>query len=81
MNIAYWLTPAADSFVIKSPDGENTQYRLQIEKVELIMRTKQLTEATEVAHRSIVQKQNMRLPFTNMQLKQLSMAAGRERRV
>ena len=40
------------------------------------MRTKQLTEATEVAHRSIVQKQNMRLPFTKVQLKRLSVAAG-----
>ena len=40
VNIAYRLTPAADGFVIKSPDGDNTQYRLQIETVELIMRTK-----------------------------------------
>ena len=46
VNIAYRLTPAADGFVIKSPDNDNTQYRLQIETVELIMRTKQLTEAT-----------------------------------
>ena len=76
VNIAYRLTPAADGFVIKSPDNDNTQYRLQIETVELIMRSKQLTEATELAHRSIVQKQNMRLPFTKVQLKHLSVAAG-----
>ena len=37
------------------------------------MRTKELTE---VAHRSIVQKQNMRLPFTKVQLKHLSVSAG-----
>ena len=30
------------------------------------MGTKQLTEATEVSHRSIVQKQNMHLPFTKV---------------
>ena len=76
LNIAYRLMPAADGFVIKSPDNDNTQYLLQIETVELIMQTKQLTEATEVAHRSIVQKQNMRLPFTKVQLKHLSVAAG-----
>ena len=40
------------------------------------MLTKQLTEATAVAHRSIVQKQNMRLPFTKVQLKHLSVATG-----
>ena len=40
------------------------------------MRTKQLTEATELAHRSIVQKQNMRLPFSKVQLKHLSVAQG-----
>ena len=62
VNIAYRLTPAADGFVIKSPDNDNTQYRLQIETVELIMRTKQLTEATDLAFRSIMQKQNMRYP-------------------
>ena len=38
VNIAYRLTPAADGFVIKSTDGENTHYRLVIETVELIMR-------------------------------------------
>ena len=78
VNIAYRLTPAADGFVIMSPDGDNTQYRLQIETVELIMHTKQLTEATELAQRSIVQKQNMRLPFTKVQLKHLSVAQGLE---
>ena len=40
------------------------------------MRTKQLTEATELAHRSIAQKQNMRLPITIVQLKHLSVAQG-----
>ena len=62
--------------MIKSPDGDNTQYRIQIETVELIMHTKQLAEATELAHRSIVQKENMRLPFIKTQLKHLSVAAG-----
>ena len=30
INIAYRLTPAADHFVIKAPDNDNTQYRMVI---------------------------------------------------
>ena len=76
VNIAYRLTPAADGFVIKSLDGYTTQYRLQIETMELTMCTKQLNEATVLVHRLIVQKQNMRLPFTKVKLKHLSVTAG-----
>ena len=75
-NIAYRLTPAADHFVIKAPDNDKTQYRLAIETVELIMHTKQLSEATEVAHRTLVPKHNMRLPYMRVLLKHLSVAAG-----
>ena len=76
VNIAYRLMPTADHFVIKAPDNDNTPYRLVIETVELIMRTKQLSEAAEVAHRTLVQKNNMGLPYTRVLLKHLSVAQG-----
>ena len=76
ININYRLHPAADSFVIKSPDNDDVQYRLVIETVELIMRTKQLAESCEVAHRELVRNQNMRLPMTRVLLKHLTVAAG-----
>ena len=40
------------------------------------MHTKQLKKSAEVAHRTIVQKQNMQLPNTRVLLKHLSVAAG-----
>ena len=76
ININYRLLPAADTFVLRSPDGDNVQYRFIIETVQLLMRTKQLTESAELAHRSLVQQQNMRLPHTRVLLKHLSVAAG-----
>ena len=76
ININYRLLPAADTFVLRTPDGDNVQYRFIIETVQLLMRTKQLTESAELAHRSLVQQQNMRLPHTRVLLKHLSVAAG-----
>ena len=76
ININYRLLPAADTFVIRTPDGDNAQYRFVIETVQLLMHTKQLSEQTELAHRTIVQNQSMRLPHTRVLLKHLSVAAG-----
>ena len=76
INLNYRLLPAADTFVIRTPDGDDVQYRFVIETVQLLMRTKQLTEPMEVAHRTLVQNQSMRLPHTRVLMKHLSVAAG-----
>ena len=76
VNIAFRLTPATDHFAIRALDNDHTQYRLGIETVELLMHTKLLSEATVIAHRTLVKKHNMRLPYRRVLLKHLSVTAS-----
>ena len=51
-------------------------YKLAIQSVSLTIRMKQLSSEAELAHRQLVQSRPMKLPYTRVQLKHLSIAAN-----
>ena len=45
---------------------------MKIEHASLVIHTKQLTDVAELAHRELLTTQNMKLPYTRVQVKHLS---------
>ena len=74
------LSPAADIFVCKSaaPDAGAAQqnYKMAIQRVNLIIHTKQLTSTAQKAHKELLQVQNMRTHYSRVQVKHLSIPAN-----
>ena len=70
------LVPAANNFVCKSAaPGNNAaqeNFKMKIEYAALVIHTKQLTDVAELAHRELLLSQNMKLPYTRVQVKHLS---------
>ncbi|MCP6768589.1 hypothetical protein NL529_27485, partial [Klebsiella pneumoniae] len=52
--------------------GANENFKIKIEYAEFVIHTKQLTDVAELALRKLVQTQNMKLPYTRVQVKHLS---------
>ena len=44
--------------------------------MNLNVATKQMSDATELAHRALVREQNMRLPYTRVMMKHVAIPAG-----
>ena len=62
-----------------SADPGNQQqenFKVKIMHATLIVHTKQLTDVTELAHRELMLTRNMKLPFTRVQVKHLSIPAN-----
>ena len=74
------LIPAADSFVCKSaaPGAGAAQqnYKMAIQRVNLIIHIKQLTSTAQKAHNELLQVQNMRTHYSRVQVKHLSIPAN-----
>ena len=74
------LIPAADSFVCKSaaPGAGAAQqnYKMAIQRVDLIIHTKQLTSTAQKAHMELLQVHNMRTHYSRVQVKHLSIPAN-----
>ena len=74
------LIPSADSFVCKSaaPDAGAAQqnYKMAIQRVNLIIHTKQLTSTAQKAHKELLQVHNMRTHYSRVQVKHLSIPAN-----
>ena len=74
------LIPAADSFVCKlaapAAGAAQQNYKMAIQRVNLISYTKQLTSTPQKAHMELLQVQNMRTHYSRVQVKQLSIPAN-----
>ena len=68
--------PNDDKFIIMSSDADNLGPKVVIKDMSLIIRTKQLSDATELAHRALVKEQNMRLPYTRVLMKHIAIPAN-----
>ena len=70
------LIPAANNFVCNSAaPGQNAvqqNFKPVIQFASLIVHTKQLTSEAELAHRALLREKVMRLPYTRVQVKHLS---------
>ena len=69
------LIPSAKNFVCKSAASQNAQqqnYKAVIQFASLIIHTKQLTREAKKVHKTLLDKQVMRLPYTRVQVKHLS---------
>ena len=74
------LMPSTDNFVIKSaaPDQNAVQenFKMVIQSVTLIIHTKQLTSTAHEALMELLLHQNMRLHYSRVQMKHLSIPAN-----
>jgi len=74
------LIPAARDFVCKSAAPQNNgvqeNYKPVIQFAGFIVHTKQLTSEAELAHRALLREKVMRLPYTRVQVKHLSIPAN-----
>ena len=49
---------------------------MKIEQATLVIHTKQLTDVVELAHRELLLSENIKLPYTRVQVKHLSIPAN-----
>ena len=74
------LMPSANNFVCKSAaaaqNAAQENFKVIIQKINLIMRTKQLTSTAHKAHMDLVQMQNMRLHYSRVHKKHLYIPAN-----
>ena len=74
------LVSAANNFVCKSAEPGNgvnqENFKVKILYAALVIHTKQLTDVDELAHRELFLTRNMKLPYTRVQVKHLSIPAN-----
>ena len=63
-------------FYIMSDEGDNLGPIVVIDDMNLIICTKQLSDAAELAHQTIVGNINMRLPYTRVMMKHVAISAN-----
>ena len=68
--------PNDDKFCIMSSDGDNLGPKVVIDDMNLIICTKQLLDAAELAHQTLVGNINMRLPYTRVLMKHVAIPAN-----
>jgi hypothetical protein len=68
--------PNDDKFIFMSTEGNNFGPKIVIKEMNLIVHTKQLSDATELAHRALIREKNVRLPFTRIFMKHVAIPAG-----
>ena len=81
INLHMDVIPAADSFVFKSAtpaaDAAQQNYKMAIQRVDLIIHTKQLTSTAIKANKELVQVQNMRAQYLRVKVNHLSFPANK----
>ena len=74
------LIPAAYSFVCKSATpgagAAEQNYKMAIQRVDLIIHTKQLTSTAQKAHKKLLQVHNIRTHYSRVQVKHLTIVAN-----
>jgi hypothetical protein len=75
INMTVKFVPSDYKFALIS-DEDNAAYKFQIMQANLIIQTKQLSDALHLAHRQLILTQNMRIPYTRIMLKHVSIGTG-----
>ena len=75
IDVSVKLMPNDDKFCIMSCDGDNLKPTVVIDDMILIICTKQLSDAPELAHKTIVGTINMRLSYTRVLMKHVAIPA------
>ena len=71
------LLPHENGFSLNRPDGGgNPLYRLRIVSARLFVRTKEVSPSFALAHVAMLQKHNIRIPYTKVALKSITIANG-----
>ena len=76
IDVTIKLMPNDDKFLFMSADGDNLGPKVVIIKINLIVATKQMSDATDMVHRALVRERNMRLLYTLVIMKLVAIPAG-----
>ena len=68
--------PNDDKFIFMTSEGNAFGPKVVIKDMNLIIHTKQLSDATELAHRAIMKENNIQLPYCRVQTKHVSIPAN-----
>lgn len=68
--------PNDDKFIFMSTEGANFGPKIVIKEMQLIIHTKQLSDATELAHRALIREKNVRLPHSRVMMKHVAIPSG-----
>ena len=68
--------PNDDKFIFMTTEGATFAPKLVIKEMNLIIHTKQLSDATELAHRALIREKNMRFPHTRVMMKHVAIPSG-----
>ena len=70
------LIPSANPFVLHKPQNAAEQFRVQIMAAKLWVRTKELSPSLVLAHETMLQQHNIRIPYTKVGMKHLTIPQG-----
>lgn len=70
------LIPQTHAFFVKKLANVDQNLQIRIRSARLFMRQKEVSPSLLLAHESMLQKQNMRLSYTKIRMKQLAIPVG-----
>ena len=76
IDVTIKFIPNYDKFRFMSAGKDNLKPKVVIKEINLIVATKQMSDATELAHRALVRERNMRLPYIRVMIKHVVIPAG-----
>ena len=68
--------PNDDKFNFMTCDGDNLEPKVVIKDMNFMVATKQMFDATELAHRALIRDHNMRLPYSNVMMKHVAISCS-----
>ena len=76
IDVSVKIMPNDDKFCIMSSDEDNLGPKVVIDDMNIIICTKQLSDAAELAHQTIFGNINMRFPYTRVLMKHVAIPAN-----
>lgn len=74
------LVPSNDAFVLIRPGGDGAkEFKLEITAASIITRRKRLSDQMVLAHKEVILKKNIRLPYSRVQVKTIGVQADLRR--
>ena len=70
------LIPSQTEFIIKKPLANAEAHKIRIMSARLWLRTKELSPSLMLAHETMLQHQNIRIPYTKVCMKQITIPTG-----
>lgn len=76
VRIALRFIPSATDFVLKRAADNAAAFRLKILSLKLWVRTKEVSPSLLLAHQTMLQQHNLRIPYTKVALKHVTIPSG-----